>query len=389
MSQLILQAAGGVGIAVWAYLLLARGAFWRVDTIPALSLTRKRPESPPLRIAAVVPARDEAEVVADSISSLSKNCAPERIHVFLVDDESTDGTADIAAAAATKAGNPGSLTVIRGQAPPPGWTGKLWALQQGVERAAQLAPDYYLFTDADVVLAPEELSALLELMAGGNYDLASLMVRMHCKSLAEKLLIPAFVFFFFQLYPPKWIADQQQNTAGAAGGCILVRPRALERAGGINAIRHEVIDDCALARAVKRSGGKVWLGAAGTSVTVRSYNTFAKIGRMVARTAFNQLCHSTVLLLLTILGMALVYLLPVALLFAGRHLPAVLGLSAWLLMSVAYWPMVRYYRLHPVWALSLPAAALFYAGATVYSALEYWCGRGGQWKGRVQDPSHL
>jgi hopene-associated glycosyltransferase HpnB len=211
------------------------------------------------------------------------------------------------------------------------------------------------------------------------------MVKLRCNSLAERLLIPAFVYFFFKLYPPAWIADPQSRTAGAAGGCMLVRPEALQRAGGIASIRSEIIDDCALARAIKRSGGRTWLGLTNSSHSLRSYGTFADVSRMISRTAFNQLHHSTLLLLGTIIGMFVTYIAPVALLATGDRVPMLAGGGALAAMVASYLPMVRFYRLHPLWALTLPVAAIFYAGATVWSALLYWSGRGGQWKGRAQD----
>jgi hopene-associated glycosyltransferase HpnB len=219
----------------------------------------------------------------------------------------------------------------------------------------------------------------------GKYDLVSLMVKLHCKTLAEKLLIPAFVFFFFKLYPPKWTADTRRRTAGAAGGCVLIRPEALVRAGGMAAIRGEIIDDCALARRVKQSGGKVWLGLTPSSYSARPYLSFTEIGAMISRTAFNQLHHSRAILAGTLLGLVLTYVLPIALLFSGNSAVA-LGILAWALMAVAYLPMVRFYKVNVIWAATLPFAALFYMGATLHSAIQYWAGSGGRWKGRVQDP---
>jgi hopene-associated glycosyltransferase HpnB len=217
--------------------------------------------------------------------------------------------------------------------------------------------------------------------------MASFMVKLHCQSIAEKLLIPAFVYFFFKLYPPSWVADPRRSEAGAAGGCILVRPAALVKAGGIEAIRQEVIDDCSLAARVKSSGGRLWLGASATTRSIRPYEGFSEIGRMISRSAFSQLRHSSVLLLLSMLGMAATYLLPPALVFAGHHIvPAALGGTAWLLMILSYLPVLRLYRLNPLWTLALPVAAVFYMGATFHSAWKYWTGRGGEWKGRIQDP---
>src|SRR5208283_4539025 len=223
------------------------------------------------------------------------------------DDSSTDDTAPAAREAALRFGHANALTVLAGQSLPTGWSGKLWAVQQGIEQALGLRPRFLLLTDADVQHAPDSIATLVAVAEGGGYDLASFMVKLHCRSVAEKLLIPAFVFFFFMLYPPEWVRDPRRRTAGAAGGCMLIRPAALERIGGITAIRQEIIDDCALARAVKRSGGKVWLGLAPETRSLRAYHTFGEIERMVARTAFNQLRHSAWLLLGTVLGMLLVF----------------------------------------------------------------------------------
>src|SRR6185437_12558893 len=225
---------------------------------------------------------------------------------------------------------------------PPGWSGKLWAMQQGVEHAVQLVPDFFLFTDADIEHAPDSLATLVSIAHAGPYDMASFMVKLHCQSFAEKLLIPAFVYFFFKLYPPAWIANPRRPDAGAAGGCILIRPAALEKAGGLQAIRQEVIDDCSLAARVKSNGGRLWLGASATTRSIRPYEGFSGIGRMISRSAFNQLRHSTILLLFSMLGMAVTYLLPPLLVAAShRIVPAVLGGTAWLLMVLSYLPVLR------------------------------------------------
>jgi hopene-associated glycosyltransferase HpnB len=400
MLELALTVAGGIAVLIWCYLLLGRGGFWRVrQLLPgaakieaaggnagATGNPRSAAGNFDRRLAVIIPARNEAETAARSIESWLKQSGSHPIHIFLVDDGSSDGTANIARAAAAGLGMGNKFTVISGKLLPPGWLGKPWALFQGVERARELRPRFFLLTDADVAHAPEDVVRLLAIATAGGYDLASLMVRLHCRSLAERLLIPPFVFFFFMLYPPGWTADAKRASAAAAGGCVLVRPEALDRAGGVAAIRDRVIDDCSLAQAVKRSRGRVWLGLAGSSASLRPYPSFGEIERMIARTAFNQLRHSFWALLLAVVGMALTYVLPIALLFTGHTMPLVLGLASWALMTIAYLPMVRYYRLQPIWALSLPLAALFYTGATVHSALKYWLGHGGEWKGRVQDP---
>jgi hopene-associated glycosyltransferase HpnB len=329
-------------------------------------------------VTAVIPARNEAAVVAQSISSLAGQIYPGEFRVVLVDDDSIDGTADIARRADTS----GRLTIIRAAPLPSGWTGKLWAVSQGVEHAG--APDYLLLTDADIVHPPENLAALVA-RAESGYDLVSYMAKLQCCSLAERALIPAFVFFFFLLYPPSWIRDPKHKTAGAAGGCILIRREMLERIGGIAAISSELIDDCALARAVKDAGGRVWLGLSEHTLSVRDYATFGEIGRMISRTAFTQLGYSALLLAGTVIGLAFAYLLPVALTIEGQPL----GLLAWLLMSICYWPALRFYGRSLAWAPMLPLVAAFYMGCTVYSAVQYWQGNGGVWKGRVQAGSSV
>ncbi|MDE3167051.1 MAG: glycosyltransferase, partial [Acidobacteriota bacterium] len=290
---------------------------------------------------------------------------------------SGDGTVDVARAAAPD----GVLRVIAARPLPAGWTGKMWAVAEGVRAAG--AADYLLLTDADIVHPPDALAGLVARARTSGYDLVSYMVRLRCESAAEQALIPAFVFFFFLLYPPKWIADYARKEAGAAGGCILIRREALERIGGIERIRAEVIDDCALARAVKQSGGRIWLGLHGGAESIRAYGTFAEIGRMIARTAFTQLGYSGWMLAGTVAGLAVTYLAPPALtLLAPAGAERALGAAAWLVMTAIYLPAVRYYRRPWFWAPLLPAVTVFYLGATMWSAIAYWRGRGGMWKGR-------
>jgi len=372
-------------MVVWLYLLFAHGGFWRVSQLGAAG--------PPIRsvdgiIAVVIPARNEAPVIGATVQSLLLQSATGDIRVIVVDDHSSDGTAEAARSAAEACGRPQALEVIAAQSLPAGWTGKLWAVQQGIARATERAPKYLLLTDADITHHPDNVATLVSIAEAGGDDLTSFMVKLHCSSLAEKLLTPAFVFFFFLLYPPRWIRDSRRKTAGAAGGCMLVRPAALEKAGGITAIRHQIIDDCALARAIKRSGGRIWLGVTSDTQSMRAYGSFAEIERMIARTAFNQLQHSAVLLLGTLLGLALIYVTPVAVLLSGDSALAFIGALGWLLMTIAYLPMIRFYGLGPLWALSLPFSAVVYMFATVDSAANYWSGRGGEWKGRTQDHLH-
>lgn len=379
----MLIAAGVLSLLIWAYLVLARGGFWRID--PAVS--PQAVNINPAHIAVIIPARDEADVVGCAVSSLLQQTGAHRIHIFLVDDASTDDTAQAARSAALAVERAQDLTVVSASPLPEGWSGKLWAMEQGIEQAAKTAPDFFLFTDADIEHAPDSVATLVSIAQAGPYDMASFMVKLHCQSVAEKLLIPAFVYFFFKLYPPAWIGNPRRSEAGAAGGCILIRPAALEKAGKLQAIRQEVIDDCSLAARVKRAGGRLWLGVSPTTRSLRPYQGFSGIGRMISRSAFNQLRHSNILLLLSMAGMAVTYLLPPMLFVASHRIaPAALGGTAWLLMVLSYWPVLRLYRLNPLWALALPLAAVFYVGATFHSAWKYWTGQGGEWKGRIQDP---
>lgn len=369
-------------LAIWTYLLLARGGFWRVSRQTGRMVAERVPSK---RVAVVIPARNEADSVGHTVTSLLRQDFPSPVHVFLVDDSSSDGTGDIARAVADRESMSERLTVIRALPLPAGWTGKMWAISQGTAPALATNPDYLLLTDADIVHGPNTVAELVSIAETQRYDLVSYMVLLACRTPAEKALIPAFVFFFLMLYPPTWISSAKSRTAGAAGGCILIRPNALEKAGGIGAIRSEVIDDCALAAAVKRSGGRVWLGLTRETRSIRSYETFGEVERMISRTAFNQLDHSGWLLLGTVVGLAITYLAPPLLLLSGRVIPTILGAITWALMAAAYLPMVRFYRRSPLWALALPAIATFYLAATVDSAVRYWQGRGGAWKGRVQD----
>ena len=341
--------------------------------------------TPPFTIAVIIPARNEADVIGRAVASLLQQTCAEQLHIFVVDDNSTDRTADVVRQMAERNEHGARVSVVAGRPLPAGWTGKLWAVHQGIEHALALSPSYLLLTDADIEHSPNNVARLVEIAETGSYDLASFMVKLQCRSLAEKMLIPAFVFFFFLLYPPKWIRDSRRKTAGAAGGCMLIRADALERAGGIAAIRHEIIDDCALARAVKRSGGKLWLGLTADTHSLRAYNSFAEIERMIARTAFNQLRHSAWLLLGTVVAMLLIFVLPLVMLAIGSVVIRMIGAAAYLLECAGYLPMIRFYGLSPFWALTLPFSGVFYLAATIHSALKYWTGHGGEWKGRAQD----
>lgn len=379
---MILRILSGVPLIIWLYLLLARGGFWRVSRHLAHALPKQHLAK---NIVVIIPARNEAAVIGDAVISVLQQDFSGSIHVIVVDDDSTDGTARAAAAAAACIGASGRLTVISGVPLRPGWTGKVWAMSQGVAAAAALDPDYLLFTDADIHHEPTNIAALVDCAETHGRDLVSYMVKLPIAAFPERCLIPAFVFFFLKLYPPQWIASARAKTAAAAGGCILMRPQALARIGGLRVISSQLIDDCALARATKATGGSICLGLTHTARSIRSYSSFAELGRLISRTAFYQLHHSYLLLAGTIIGLCVTYLLPPLLLLSGDPTSIAFGAGAWTLMSVAYAPMVRFYGLSPLWSLSLPAVAVFYGGATVHSALQFGLRRGGSWKGRIQD----
>jgi hopene-associated glycosyltransferase HpnB len=375
----------GLSLFIWIVLTFFRGAFWQARPFDDVAVDEQPQKWP--RVVAVVPARNEAETIGRSVESLFGQEYPGEFQIVVVDDHSDDGTASLALAAAQAGSAAERVTILQAAALEPGWTGKLWALQQGTAEADGVAPDYFWFTDADIVHAPDTLQRLVAKAESQRLDLASLMVLLQAKTFPERLLIPAFLYFFLMLYPRKWIADAKSKTAGAAGGCILLRKAALEQIGGIAAIRVEVIDDCALARAVKRSGGSLWMGLTRKSVSQRSYARFGEIRDLIARTAFTQLGYSWLVLLATIMGMLMTYLAPVALSFHTDPLIWRISLAAWALMTLTYLPTVRFYRLSPLWAPLLPLAALFYSYATCLSAMRFWMGRGGQWKGRAQAPA--
>jgi hopene-associated glycosyltransferase HpnB len=368
---------------MWLCLALLRGFFWRLRPFDDDFAQHKSPAAWP-RVVAVVPARNEAGTIRQSLTSVLGQDYAGEFSVFVVDDHSDDGTAQIAQQTARELSAESRVAIHSAAALAAGWTGKLWALNEGILRGSAAAPAYFWFTDADIVHAPDTLRRLASRAESQQLDLASLMVLLQARTLPERALIPPFLFFFLMLYPPRWIADTKLRTAGAAGGCILLRRDALDGMGGLAAICSEAIDDCALARAVKRSGGRIWMGLTRASVSLRSYGSFGEIRDMIARTAFTQLRYSALLLLVTLAGMFLVYVAPVLLLFSQQRMPRLLGLASWLLMSVLFLSTVRFYRLSPLWAPLLPASALFYSYATLASAVRYWHGRGAQWKGRSQ-----
>ncbi len=373
----------GFGLAAWLYLLLARGGFWRADIRDEDGLPPPPAEWP--LVVAVVPARNEADVIAKSLSSLLSQDYPRPLRVILVDDQSEDGTTATARAAAEAVGANGRLIVVQGEPLPQGWTGKLWAMKQGVARASALAepPHYLLLTDADIAYQPGVIRRLAARAEAGSLVLTSLMVKLRCESPAERALIPAFVFFFQMLYPFAWVNRRDSGMAAAAGGCMLVQCDALEAAGGIQAIRSSLIDDCALGRCLKKQG-PIWLGLTDSAHSLRPYPALGDIRRMVARSAYDQLNYSPLLLAGTVIGMLLTYLLPSLFAIFGTGLPQTVGALTWGLMAFAFLPIVRFYRLSPLWAAALPVIAALYMVFTLDSALQHRRGRGGLWKGRVQ-----
>jgi hopene-associated glycosyltransferase HpnB len=368
-------------LAIWPYLLLGRGAFW---------LGRERDEAiggrgPWPAITAVIPARDEAECVGETVTSLLRQDYAGEFHVVLVDDQSRDGTAEVARAAAAALGAIDRLTVLPGRTLPAGWTGKLWAQSQGVEaaEAGPRPPELILLTDADIVYAPGELAKLAARAQAGGYVLTSLMAKLRCESFAERMFVPACIFFFQMLYPFAWANDPRRSTAAAAGGCMLVRREKLRAAGGMASIRSALIDDCALAKELKAQG-PIWIGLTDGVRSVRAYPAVEDIRRMVSRTAYAQLRYSPLLLAGTILGLAMTYLAPVLLTIFATGLAKILGIAAWLLMALAFQPILRFYRVSPLWGLALPAIAATYMAFTLDSAYQHARGRGGMWKGRAQ-----
>ena len=371
-------------LGLWLYLVLARGGFW---------LGRERDQGRPTApsawpaVAVVVPARNEAECIGQSIPSLLAQDYRGPLWVILVDDNSDDATAVVARGAAARVGAADRLTVLSGRPLLAGWTGKLWALAQGIEHATHAAPEtapaYLWLTDADIVHAPDTISWLVAQAESGKLVLTSLMAKLRCDSPAERALVPAFIFFFEMLYPFAWVNRPQSPTAAAAGGCVLLRADALSKAGGIAAIRSAVIDDCALAALMKRHG-PIWLGLTERASSIRAYPDWGDIRRMVARSAYAQLKYSPLLLVGTVAGLALTYLAPPLLaLFAGGWIQMA-GILAWLLMALAFQPTLRFYRVSPLWGFALPGIAAVYLLFTLDSAFQHARGRGASWKGRFQ-----
>lgn len=360
--------------AAWVYLIGLRGRFWRSG--PELG-----PGNPPedARVAVVVPARNEAEHIRESIGSLLAQDYVGGVSIILVDDGSEDGTGEIAASL----GAGERLAIVRGEALPDGWSGKLWAVNQGLAHELAGAADYVLLTDADIAHEPDHVSRLVAKAEKEGFGLVSEMVRLNCETIPECALIPAFIFFFQMLYPFAWVGEQGKKTAGAAGGTMLVSRRALDRVEGVARIRGELIDDCALAREIKRSGERIWLGHTERARSRRVYARWNDVWTMIARTAYVQLGNSPLVLLGCVLGMGMMFCAPPVLAVASHGVARWMGLGCWMAMAMVFQPTLRRYRCGPLWGLALPGISVFYLCATVASAVRHYGGRGGEWKDRV------
>ncbi|MBD2108623.1 glycosyltransferase [Nodosilinea sp. FACHB-13] len=375
-----------LALLIWIGMLLFWGQFWRADQrLDAESLA---PLATWPQVAVVIPARNEADLIGVAVRSHLSQTYPGNLQVVLVDDQSTDGTAAVARESATAVNQCDRLTVLSGAALPAGWTGKLWAMEQGFRYLSSqpTPPDYVLFTDADIEHDASSLQQLVTKAECDRLDLVSLMVQLRCESFWERLLIPAFIFFFQLLYPFPWVNNPKKQTAAAAGGCALIRFSALQRINGLQAIRQALIDDCALGAAVK-ANGPIWLGLSTTIHSLRPYPNLHSIWTMITRSAYTQLNYSPWLLIGTVFGMLLVYLVaPLGVVLGliwGDPALALMGLAGWLLMALAYWPTLKLYGGQRSLALALPLIALLYTMMTLDSARRHWAGQGGAWKGRV------
>ena len=388
---LILLTIATLSLIIWIFLLLFWGQFWQANQ--RLEINNIDLTSYP-SVCAIIPARNEADVLPVSLKSLLNQDYSGQFSIILIDDQSTDKTGEVAQEIANHLNQSDRLKVIQGKPLPIGWSGKLWAMEQGIQTAKNqgLSTDYFLFTDADIEHHSTNLKELVTKAENENLALTSLMVLLRCDSFWEKFLIPAFVFFFQKLYPFPWVNNPQNKMAAAAGGCILIKRDRLEEIGSIPSLREALIDDCTLAQKIKGLSAPgnptaIWLGLTEKTKSLRPYDSLNTIWNMIARTAYTQLNYSPLLLLGTVLGMSLVYLAAPVILLLGFYLESrnliIISSLTWLLMAIAYLPTLKLYKLSPLWSLSLPLIALFYNLMTIDSALRYWRGQGGGWKGRV------
>ncbi|MGK7880800.1 MAG: glycosyltransferase [Crocosphaera sp.] len=383
-----------LSLIIWIYLLLFRGGFW-------LSNQRINNNLQPLdeypSICAIIPARNEADVLPISLKALLNQDYSGDFSIILVDDQSDDDTGNVAQEIANLCKKDAQLKVISGQPLATGWSGKLWAMKQGIEQASKLnnKPDYLLLTDADIEHHNSNLQELVKQAETEKLAMTSLMVKLRCDSFWEQFLIPAFVFFFEKLYPFSWVNNPRNKMAAAAGGCILIRRQILEEIGGIEVVKQALIDDCSLAAAVKAKLQEdrenieqgIWLGLSEKTLSLRPYDDLDSIWNMVARTAYTQLNYSPLLLIGTLLGLTMVYLVAPISLILGLIINSsdiiILGGLTWLLMTISYIPTLKLYKCSLLWGLTLPLIGLLYGLMTLDSAWRHWRGKGGGWKGRV------
>lgn len=362
---------GALSLAIW--LGLCATGFWLCSERDD-RLDLPEPAAWP-DVVAVIPARNEADVIALSLGSVAAQDYPGNFRVVLVDDNSEDSTGEIARGLTGR-----GVEVLSGQPLAPGWTGKLWAISQGIEHAG--GPHYLWLTDADIEHAPDTLRRLVTIAEGKQRKLVSFMARLHCQTWPERAFIPAFVYYFSMLYPFNWV-NRRSPIAAAAGGCVLLEREALAAEGGIAAIRTSLIDDCALG-ALLKTQGQIWLGLTHRSRSIRPYLGSGEVGAMIARSAYAQLRYSPLFFVATIIGLALMFLVPVWLALFTHGTPRIIGLAALATMALMYQPILRFYRLSPLWGLAQPLIGGFYTLCVVWSGWQHWRGRGGMWKGRAQ-----
>jgi hopene-associated glycosyltransferase HpnB len=388
-----------VSLLIWLYLIVGRGFFWKFDQRLHISDEKDTATGDLPTACVVIPARNERKLLEKTLPFLLRQNYTGRFHIFLVDDCSTDGTAALARQIATNMDANHRLTVVSGRPLPPGWTGKLWALQQGTLAVQKKNPTFLMFTDADILHSTQSLQSIVQKAVQKEIVLLSTMVKLKVTNRWEQLLIPAFVFFFAKLYPFSWVNDPGRKTAAAAGGCVLLRRNALENMGGLKTLSSALIDDVTLAKRIKGIAGEtcneIWLGLAEEIVSLRQYQGIRGVWQMVARTAYTQLKHSPLHLAATILGMLLTYLMPLMGTVLGFVIIWVNGtvfhswwifisaVAGWSLMAVAFRPILEWYESPRYMAFLLPIAGLLYTLMTIDSAVQHYRGQGGYWKGRT------
>ena len=374
MESLTLAAALA-SFLIWLAVLAAPWQPWRTREVMEADETGTDEDLS--QVTAVIPARNEAAVIRSTLEALQRQ--GRGLRVLLIDDGSTDGTAQAAMESAIPL-----LKIVPGKPLPDGWIGKVWALEQGTLR---VSTPLTLLLDADIGLRPGILAALLSKQRKEEIDFLSIMATPSLNGFWERLLMPAYVFFFKLLYPFALSNHSAMPVAAGAGGCVLLETSLIGRIGGLGCIKNAIIDDCALARAVKRAKARTWIGLSQGVHSVRPYGGFGAIWNMVARTAFTQLRYSIILLALCSMLMVLAFISPLITLFSQHPTARLVSLSATMMMVIAYIPILRYYRLSPVWAMFTPVIGLLYLSMTWASAIRFWKGIRSEWKGRAYEPS--